>query len=229
MPVFKLTNELVFPHPDLAAEEGILAVGGDLSPDRLLLAYTSGIFPWFNDDEPIIWWSPDPRFVLFPDKFKISDSLKKEIRRKKFEVTYDRDFEKIIKGCRYSPRKKQKGTWITGDMEEAYCRLHKLGFAHSVEARIDGEVVGGLYGVSLGRCFMGESMFTTVSNASKVAFATLVSDLKKNGFMIIDSQVHTDHLATFGAEEIKRSEYLKILDEALDYETLRGDWEELLK
>jgi leucyl/phenylalanyl-tRNA--protein transferase len=229
MPVFRLTEELVFPPPDLAVEEGIIAVGGDLSPDRLLLAYSSGIFPWYNEDEPIIWWSPDPRFVLFPEKIKISNSLKKEIRKKKFEITYDKTFREVITGCSMSPRKNQNGTWITDDMIEAYCELHRLGFAHSVEARQNGELVGGLYGISLGRCFMGESMFTKVPNASKVAFASLVADLIKKEFVIIDSQVYTDHLSNFGAEEIPRDEYLQQLNNALDFDTLRGNWDIILK
>jgi leucyl/phenylalanyl-tRNA---protein transferase len=229
MPVFRLTEKLVFPPVDLSTKEGIIAIEGDLSPERLLLAYSSGIFPWYNDDEPIIWWSPDPRFVLFPEKIRISDSLRKEIRRNKFEITYDRDFEDVIKGCSNSPRKNQNGTWITSEMIDAYIGLHRLGFAHSVEARVNGEIVGGLYGVSLGRCFMGESMFTKVPNASKVAFATLVADLIKKNFAIIDSQVYTDHLSNFGAENIPRKEYLKYLDKALDFQTLRGDWGTVLK
>lgn len=228
MPVFALQDELVFPPVELANEDGILAVGGDLSPNRLLLAYSSGIFPWYNEDEPIIWWAPNPRFVIFPRDLRVSKSLRKLIKRGAFEVTFDRAFREVMSGCR-SPRKNQDGTWITDEMLEAYCLLHELGFAHSVEAWQDGELAGGLYGVSLGRCFFGESMFTRVSNASKVAFATLAERLLSHDFQLIDSQVYTDHLSTFGAINIPRDEYQIHLDRILQYETLRGDWGELLK
>jgi leucyl/phenylalanyl-tRNA--protein transferase len=229
MPVFRLNNELVFPSPELAREDGILAIDGDLSPDRILLAYSNAIFPWYSKGEPIVWWSPDPRFVLFPQKIKISYSLKKEIKRNKFEITYDKDFRAVITNCQQSPRKNQNGTWITNEMLEAYCKLNQYGYAHSIEAWFEGTLAGGFYGVSLGRCFMGESMFTKIPNASKVAFATLVSDLIKNNFYIIDSQVYTEHMNNFGAENIPRSEYLKILSESLEYETIVGNWGEKLR
>ena len=229
MPVFKLSEELVFPSPELARDDGILAIEGDLSPDRILLAYSNGIFPWYSKGQPIIWWCPDPRFVLFPKKITISHSLKKGIKRNKFKITYDKDFRSVITGCQQSPRRNQSGTWITDEMLEAYCKLHTVGYAHSVEAWYDGNLAGGFYGVSLGRCFMGESMFTKVPNASKVAFATLTGDLIKNQFIVVDSQVYTDHMSNFGAENISRSEYLKILYEALEYETIVGNWNEKLR
>ena len=185
MPVYLLSEALKFPHPCFASQEGLLAVGGDLSPGRLLSAYRQGIFPWFSEGEPILWWSPDPRLVLFPHEFKVSKSLKKVIGRSPFDITIDVAFRRVITECAEHRMKQEEPTWIVGDMIDAYCRLHESGFAHSVEAWQDGALVGGLYGVSLGKCFFGESMFTTVSNASKVAFSCLVDFLKSHAFLTI--------------------------------------------
>ncbi len=211
MPVFLLNDELVFPEVEHATEEGIVAIGGDLRPERLLLAYASGIFPWYSNGEPIIWWSPDPRFVLFPSELKVSGSMRKILRQGVFDITFDKVFERVIEQCRRIKRKGQRGTWITPEMQKAYIRLFKLGFAHSVEAWKDGELAGGLYGVSLGKVFFGESMFSRVSNASKACLVTLVEHLAEMGFELIDSQVYTRHLETLGAREIPRSEYLTLL------------------
>lgn len=220
-------DKVVFPPPELAGSEGILAVGGDLSAERLLLAYRMGIFPWFNPDDPILWWSPDPRFVLFPNELKVSKSMRPYFNQQKFQVTYDRAFEQVISECQ-EPRKKQHfGTWITDGMLEAYCRLHELGYAHSVEVWQNGDLVGGLYGVSLGRCFYGESMFAKVSNASKFGFITLVGKLGKLGFWLIDCQQQTRHLRSLGARSIPRREFLEILKKNESERTWVGSWDEL--
>ncbi len=223
MPVFQLNKEIVFPPVRLTEESGILAIGGDLSPERLILAYQSGIFPWFNKGDPIIWWSPDPRFVLYPSEIIISKSMKKVINQKRFLITFDRNFRDVITACS-KPRKKQRGTWITDEMLEAYCRLHSMGFAHSVEAWYEDHLAGGLYGVSLGRCFFGESMFSEISNASKASLISLNSILLELKFLVIDSQVYTDHLASMGAREIPREEYMVLLKKGLRYPTIRGNW-----
>lgn len=212
MPIFSLSERLSFPPPHLAIKEGLLAVGGDLSVERLLLAYRNGIFPWYAEDEPILWWCPDPRLVLFPDELRISRSLKKIINQKRFHITFDRDFESVIRGCAETKRSYGEGTWITDEMRDAYCALNRRGYAHSVEAWQDNQLVGGLYGVSLGRVFFGESMFSRVSNASKVAFVTLVQVLKAHNFSLIDCQVKTAHLMRFGAREIPRKVFLETLD-----------------
>lgn len=224
MPVYQLSEDLAFPSPHLASKEGLLAVGGDLSRSRLLLAYSLGIFPWYSDGEPILWWSPDPRLVLYPDELKITRSLNKVIKKGAFTLTIDRAFDRVINECARVPREKQRGTWIVAEMVEAYCRLHAYGFAHSVEAWADNRLAGGLYGVSLGRCFFGESMFTLVSNASKVAFVALVQYLQSLNFTLIDCQISTDHLIRFGAREISRTRYLRELEEGLKAPTLRGKW-----
>ncbi|WP_319526058.1 leucyl/phenylalanyl-tRNA--protein transferase [uncultured Desulfosarcina sp.] len=215
MPVFALSERLSFPPPHLAIKEGLLAVGGDLSVERLVLAYRSGIFPWYSEGEPILWWSPDPRLVLYPDELRISRSLRKVIKRKLFHITFDQDFEAVITGCAEARRSYGEGTWITEEMKFAYIELHRQGYAHSVEAWQDGKLVGGLYGVAIGRAFFGESMFSRVSNASKVAFASLVETLQKNNFTIIDCQVRTDHLMRFGAREVSRKVFLEQLGKAL--------------
>jgi leucyl/phenylalanyl-tRNA--protein transferase len=224
MPVYQLPEDLVFPSPHLASREGLLAVGGDLSPDRLLLAYSNGIFPWYSEGEPILWWSPDPRLVLYPAELKISRSLKKVLKRGVFELTMDRAFGDVITECARVRQEKHEGTWIVDDMVQAYCRLHDAGFAHSVEVWKDNRLAGGLYGVSLGNCFFGESMFTRVTNASKVALVGLVRHLIPLGFAFIDCQIATEHLARFGAREISRARYLAELTEALKTATLRGKW-----
>ncbi len=224
MPVFRLPEEHLFPDPELAREDGLLAVGGDLEPRRLLLAYSMGIFPWYSEGLPILWHSPDPRFVLFLDELKVSRSLRKVIARRGFELKMDTAFEAVMDGCARSPRPGQRGTWITREMRRGYLRLHRMGFAHSTEAWQDGQLVAGLYGVALGRIYFGESMFTTVSDASKVAFVALCHQLMAWGYDLVDSQVYTDHLARFGAEEIPRSEYLEALRDRLPYRGQVGKW-----
>jgi leucyl/phenylalanyl-tRNA--protein transferase len=216
MPIYTLNEKIAFPPPEKADPTGILAVGGDLSIERLILAYRSGIFPWYSDGEPLIWWSPDPRFVLFPDEFKVSTSLKRIVKSGKFRVTFDQNFKTVIGSCSRIKRRHEDGTWITSEMLEAYCAMHKAGHAHSVEVWLGDELAGGLYGVAVGKCFCGESMFTKVSNASKVALVALVERLKMQGCSMIDSQVHTDHLEKMGAREIPRKEYLRKLKKALE-------------
>ena len=216
MPVFWLTEEHIFPHPELANEEGILAIGGDLHPDRLLLAYKNGIFPWYSPGEPIIWWSPDPRFVLFPGNLKVSKSMKQILRKQVFKVTINQAFREVMRQCQKTKRKGQAGTWITDEMIASYANLHWKGIAHSVEVWENEELVGGLYGVSFGKCFFGESMFSRKSNASKAGFLTLVKVLEREGFALIDCQVHTDHLESLGAGMISRKEFLTHLENHLN-------------
>lgn len=213
-------NELVFPHPSLADEDGLLAVGGDLSIERLLLAYENGIFPWYNEDSPILWYAPLERFVLSPAKIRISKSLKQVLRSNKFQVTIDKDFSSVIKNCAVISRKDQDGTWIVSDMQEAYNRLHKAGYAHSVEVWQGEELVGGLYGVQVGKVFCGESMFSKVSNASKIALVHLA---KNFGLSLVDCQIPSDHLRKMGAELIPQEEYLSILhaQQSLPYDFQR--------
>ncbi len=225
MPVFRLTEEIVFPPPELAEDDGLLAVGGDLGLKRLILAYSMGIFPWYSDDSPILWWSPDPRLVLFPEDLKVSRSLRQTIKKGTYRITFDHAFERVIRGCAESRRKDENGTWITEEMIGAYCRLHDEGVAHSVESWADGELAGGLYGVALGRVFYGESMFARKSDASKVAFVKLVERLIKWKFRIIDCQVTTRHLISLGAKEIPRSEFLKMVKKALKVRTPQGKWD----
>jgi leucyl/phenylalanyl-tRNA--protein transferase len=224
MPIFRLVDELVFPPPDYADPSGLLAVGGDLSGERLLEAYRVGIFPWYSDDQPILWWSPDPRLVLELDDFKVSRSLRKTLRKKIFTVTFDRAFEEVIRACAVVPRAGQHGTWITDEMQEAYINLHGLGFAHSVEAWYEGELVGGLYGVSLGKAFFGESMFHRKTDASKIALAVLVEQLKRWKFHFIDAQMTTEHMVSLGAKEMPRRIFLTRLYSALRHPTKRGKW-----
>jgi len=213
-----------FPDPSKADPWGVVCSGGNLSPGLLLSAYRQGIFPWFNDDEPILWWSPEPRFVLKPESLHVSATMRKILRRGGFELSLDRDFESVIRACSSAPRKGQAGTWITEDMIKAYIELHRLGYAHCAEIREEGELVGGLYGVSLGSIFFGESMFSRKPDASKKAFIPLVWRLKAEGFSLIDSQVYTDHLSGLGAEEVPREAYLELLRGALATETRRGNW-----
>jgi leucyl/phenylalanyl-tRNA---protein transferase len=220
-----LDESLVFPPITEANRHGVLALGGDLSVERLLLAYGSGIFPWYNENEPIVWYSPNPRFVLFPEKLNVSKSMKQLLKKQTFHVTLDTNFRAVMKNCQQVKRDGQAGTWITEDMLEAYCTLHEKGYAHSVEVWQAGELVGGLYGVSLGRIFFGESMFAHVSNASKTGFITLVGELQKRGFELIDSQVHTAHLESLGAESIPRKQYIQLLKKAIEAgETMAGKW-----
>jgi leucyl/phenylalanyl-tRNA--protein transferase len=215
--------DLRFPPVHLASPEGLLAIGGDLRAERLLEAYRHGIFPWYSEGQPILWWSPDPRMVLFPDRLKVSRSLRKTLRAGRFRVALDTRFRDVMQACA-APRPGQHGTWITPEMVDAYCRLHELGLAHSVESYLGDELVGGLYGVALGTLFFGESMFARATDASKVALVELVHQLKRWGFTLIDCQVSTAHLARLGAEEIRRHEFLRHLDAALAATDRRGTW-----
>ena len=207
-----LTKDLIFPNVNDADESGVLAFGGDLSPERLILAYKSGIFPWFNIDEPVIWWAPNPRMVLFLDELIISKSMRNVINRNVFTVTFNKNFREVISNCQKIDRNDQNGTWITNDMIDAYCKLNELGFVKSVEVWQNNELVGGLYGIDLGHVFCGESMFSKVSNASKFAFINLVNDLKSKNYKLIDCQVHNDHLESLGCREISRNDFMKILN-----------------
>jgi len=211
MPIYQLPKQLVFPNPNLADESGILAIGGDLSPKRLLLAYQNGIFPWFNEQDPILWWSPDPRMVLFPSQLVIAKSMRSIFNQKKFRISVNENFRAVMQNCGQMPRQGQNGTWISPQMLDAYQNLHELGFAHSVEAWQNNELVGGLYGIILGKCFFGESMFSNVTNASKAAFITLIKNLEAQGFELIDCQVYTQHLESLGAKLINRSLFLDLL------------------
>ena len=204
-----LTSDIQFPDVTMATKDGLLAVGGDLSVERLVLAYTSGIFPWYNDQEPILWWSPDPRFVLFPERLKISKSMKQILRNSDFVITINKDFEAVINACSEINRDGQLGTWITPQMKEAYIKLHENGYAKSVEVWLNGNLVGGLYGIDVNNgVFCGESMFSKVSNASKVAF---ISFIEHSNYDLIDCQVYTNHLESLGAEELSRAAFLEFL------------------
>lgn len=206
--MYQLNEELVFPHPELADKSGVLAFGGDLSVERLALAYSNGIFPWYNEDDPILWWSPSLRFVLFPDELKVSKSMRKILREQQFKVTQNQNFNAVIRSCKEAQRPGQEGTWITDEMERAYITLYKKGMAQSVEVWENGDLVGGLYGVVVGEVFCGESMFAGVSNASKVGFIKLV---KSGQFKLFDCQVHTNHLESLGAKHIPRADFLQFL------------------
>ncbi|MFK7812677.1 MAG: leucyl/phenylalanyl-tRNA--protein transferase [Maribacter sp.] len=208
--MFFLSERLEFPPLETANAEGLLAVGGDLSPERLLLSYQNGIFPWFNEDSLILWWSPDPRMVLFPDKIKISKSMKQVLNSNKFRLTKNRCFEIVLEKCASIKRISQDGTWITEEMKKAYLKLHKKGIATSYEVWKGDTLVGGLYGIDLGHVFCGESMFSTTSNASKFAFIKLAQSMQEKG-QLIDCQLHTKHLESLGAEEIPRKEFIEIL------------------
>jgi leucyl/phenylalanyl-tRNA--protein transferase len=211
--MYLLTDKLYFPPIESADDSGLLAIGGDLSKQRLLLAYRSGIFPWFNEEDPICWWSPDPRFVLFPQEIKISKSMKAVFRKNEFEFTVNTAFSKVITHCKNIHRDGQAGTWITDEMQEAYIRLHKAGFAHSAEAWCSGKLVGGLYGIRIGKVFFGESMFSLQANASKFAFINYVQLLQNENVQLIDCQLHTAHLESLGGRMIERSEFKKLLGE----------------
>lgn len=209
--MYFLSKDLFFPNVEEASGEGILAVGGDLSPERLMLAYRNGIFPWFDEDEPILWWSPKRRMVVFPKEFKMSKSMRNIINRNIFQITFNENFREVIENCSSIKRDGQHGSWISSDMIDAYCKLHELGYAKSIEVWQEGQLVGGLYGIDLGHVFCGESMFSKVSNASKVAFAALVAYLKSENYKLLDCQVHNDHLESLGAKEIPRSLFMQIL------------------
>jgi leucyl/phenylalanyl-tRNA--protein transferase len=226
MPLYRLGDKVGFPPAERAGRAGLLAVGGDLSPRRLLCAYGRGIFPWYGPGEPILWWSPAPRFVLFPGEFHRGATLRKILSRGDFLFTRDRAFLEVIDGCA-RPRPGQPGTWITRDMRDAYVELHRLGYAHSLEAWRDGSLAGGIYGLSLGRCFFAESMFHYESDASKAALSALAELLAGWDFSFIDCQLPTPHLAAWGGRSIPRRRYLQLLRSALRSRTLRGDWGEL--
>jgi leucyl/phenylalanyl-tRNA---protein transferase len=231
--VFLLNESHDFPHADLASAEGLIAIGGDLSPERVLKAYSQGIFPWYAIGDPIMWWSPDPRMVLFPNQFLLSKSLRKLMNSNIFRFSFDQAFEAVLNSCANSVRKGQPdGTWITHDYKLAFMALHQSGLAHSVEVYQNEKLVGGLYGLSMGKVFFGESMFFIVPNASKAALTFLVDFLLQNEFDFIDVQQDTEHLRSLGAELVQRKEFLRLLNESLDYNSLIGAWgtgNELLK
>jgi leucyl/phenylalanyl-tRNA--protein transferase len=223
MPIRALGRALVFP-PLEQAEDGLLAVGGDLSPERLLVAYRSGIFPWYDESLPILWHSPDPRCVLPVDRLHVGRTLRRVVARRTYEIRYDTAFERVIRACQKTPRPGQDGTWITEEMARAYVVLHRMGYAHSIEAWLDGELAGGLYGVSLGRIFFGESMFAWKPNASKVALVHLAERVGRWGFSLIDAQVPTPHTVAMGAEEWPRSRFIDVLQREVVHPTRRGSW-----
>ena len=214
MPLFALDNKLIFPPVHLAEPDGLLAMGGDLSTERLLLAYRNGIFPWYEGDT-ILWWCPHPRFVLFPGELKVSKSIKPLLNRNEFEFTTNKAFKQVIHHCKKTKRPGQEGTWITDEVEKAYCKLHELGYAHSTEVWRDGELVGGLYGIKLGKVFFGESMFSLVSNASRFAFIKYVQQLKEEGIELIDCQIYTEYLESLGAKMIDRDKFIELLQNLL--------------
>ena len=214
MPLFALDKSLQFPPVELAESDGLLAIGGDLSVDRLLLAYRNGIFPWY-EGEHILWWCPHPRFVLFPANLKVSKSMQQVIKKNTFHFTINKAFQEVIHNCKQSKRKDQDGTWITNEVEKAYINLHRLGYAFSAEAWQDEKLVGGLYGIKIGKVFFGESMFSNVSNASKFAFISYVSQLEKEGIELIDCQVYTSHLESLGAAMIPREKFVGLLQKLL--------------
>jgi leucyl/phenylalanyl-tRNA--protein transferase len=224
MPIYILDDDLNFPHPSLADKDGLLAIGGDLSPERLLNAYANGIFPWFDEDSAILWWSTDPRMILLPENFKVSHSLRQTLNRGIFEVRFDEAFESVIYHCSMAGRRVLEGTWITQEMIDAYIKLHKLGYAHSVESYLDGRLAGGLYGVSLGKVFFGESMFYIERDASKIALSALVDRLRDWGFHFIDAQQRTEHLRSLGAHAVPREVFLEMLQMALSFPTIKGKW-----
>ncbi|MBE9515626.1 MAG: leucyl/phenylalanyl-tRNA--protein transferase [Proteobacteria bacterium] len=218
-------NHFTFPPVELASPEGLLAVGGDLRADRLLEAYRHGIFPWYNDDQPILWWSPDPRATLFPDQVHISKSLRKTLRKQKYSVTFDSAFREVIEACAGPrPNQEEAGTWILDEMIEAYCQLHERGYAHSVEVWDQGQLVGGLYGIALGRAFFGESMFSRQADASKIALVYLAHQLQLWKFELIDCQVSSDHITSLGAKDIRRDEFMSRLNAALKHDDQPGQW-----
>ena len=224
MPVYRLSKDLVFPPPRLADPGGLLAVGGDLSPERLLLAYKNGIFPWYSKEDPILWWSPDPRLVLYLDELHVSRSLEKTIRKGTYEVTIDTDFRSVITSCAQTRGKNRDETWINDEMIAAYLKLYDLGYAHSWEVRFNGKIVGGLYGISLGSCFFGESMFSAMADASKVALVHMRDFLVKHHYDFIDCQLPTQHLISMGARQIDRDDFIHQLHHSLKNPTLLGPW-----
>jgi leucyl/phenylalanyl-tRNA--protein transferase len=226
MPVFQLTDKLIFPPPELAEENGLLAIGGDLSPERLLLAYRTGIFPWYSEGEPILWWSPSPRLVIFPDEFRTPKRLSRFLRRETYSITIDHAFRQVITACSSTGERRAKGTWITNEMIDAYCRLHDMGFAHSIECWHGDELVGGLYGIALGGIFFGESMFSSRPDSSKTALVHLMKKLREWDFDLIDCQMRTEHLLQFGAREIPGEEFRKLLNRSMSRPDSEGSWQQ---
>ena len=224
MPVFQLTDALLFPPPRLAREDGLLAVGGDLTPERLILAYSQGIFPWYSEGEPILWWSPAPRLILLPEEFHCSRRLGRQLRQGLFRVTMDKAFTEVVAGCASEGERDEKGTWILPEMSAAYQTLHQLGFAHSVECWQEDELAGGLYGIALGGIFFGESMFSRAANSSKVALAHLCGQLAAWGFVCLDCQMRTPHLLRLGAREVSREAFEELLDQGLTLPSRPGPW-----
>jgi leucyl/phenylalanyl-tRNA--protein transferase len=225
MTVFHLSDKLVFPPAEMAEKNGLLAIGGDLSPERLLLAYRNGIFPWYSEGDPILWWSPSPRLVIYPDELKIPARLSRLLRQKKFTVSMDNDFQEVITACATIGARIKKGTWITDDMIEAYSELYTMGYAHSVECWQGEELAGGLYGIALGGVFFGESMFSRKPNTSKIALVALVQKLQEWDFDLIDCQMRTSHLVQFGAREISGREFQDVLAISMKRPTKSGKWE----
>lgn len=215
MPIYQLPDEIIFPNPELAEEDGLLAVGGDLSFERLLLAYCNGIFPWYSDGDPILWWCPKPRFIIKPNEVKISKSMKRVFNSSKFKVTFDNDFEGVIRNCK-ELRENKEGTWINNDMMEAYINLLKKGFASSVEVYRDEKLVGGLYGVKIGKCFFGESMFSIETNASKVALISICKRLEEEGYIFLDCQMHTNHLESMGGKFVSWEDFKLMLEDGIN-------------
>jgi leucyl/phenylalanyl-tRNA---protein transferase len=229
MPIFRLSDRVTFPPAHFASRNGLLAIGGDLSASRILMAYRMGIFPWFSDDDPILWWSPDPRLVLFPEEIRVSRRLRRTIRQGEFTVTADTVFDQVIRECARIRVENGEQTWLVDNMVEAYKKLHEMGYAHSIETWSEGRLAGGLYGVSLGGVFFGESMFTRVSNASKIALVALCSHLMIRKFHMIDCQVATTHLVSMGAREISRKNFLKKLTSSMKHPTDCGKWDVSLR
>ena len=224
MPLFRLSSQIDFPPAWLARTDGLLCIGGDLTPQRLELANKNGIFPWFSENEPILWWSPDPRLILLPQEIKISKSLRKTMRKDHFSVTFNRAFEKVITACAQPRQEEDNGTWLVDEMIEAYIALHHMGVAHSVESWVDGELVGGLYGLCIGRSFFGESMFSRCADASKVALVKLARHLEAHDFDMIDCQVSSPHLLRMGAKEIPRQSFLEILNRSINRKMIPDLW-----
>lgn len=224
MTVYNIPEENIFPRPELAEPDGLLGVGGDLTPERLVNAYANGIFPWYSNEEPILWWSPDPRLVLFPKDFKRNKSLKKTVQKEIFDIRFDSNFAEVIKSCSLIKRQSQEDTWITDDMIKAYIKLHELGFAHSVESYFEDKLVGGLYGVSIGKAFFGESMFQKKTDASKVALWHLIDRLLEWDYDFVDAQQETNHLKSLGAVTIKREKFLNLLEIAINKESRINKW-----
>lgn len=224
MPVFQLTNQIIFPHPDLAEDNGLLAIGGDLSANRLLAGYRLGIFPWYSDDDPILWWFTSPRLVLFPEDLKVSRRLERYMKNTTMTLTINTAFEEVITACAHSRKEQNEETWITAEMISAYTNLHHLGYAHSVECWNRGRLSGGLYGVALGKVFFGESMFAAITNSSKFALIHLINFLKKNSYRLIDCQMKTAHLSSMGARELSGKEFQFLLNKYIQSIAPAGVW-----